>query len=144
MTDNVKISFDVAASAPAHAIGLRVLLDNNVVYSNSHIQQDSVEIHAPDDSGDHELTIEMFGKTYEHTQIDSNGTIVSDALLAISNVCFDDIDITSILSEHAVYCHDFNGSGVKTQEQFYGNMGCNGTITMKFSSPVYLWLLEHL
>ena len=27
---------------------------------------------------------------------------------------------------------------------FFGNMGCNGYVSLKFATPIYLWLLEHM
>ena len=144
MTETIKISFDVAPSSPALGLGLRVLLNNTVLYSTEHVEQHRVELTVPDSGGEHELSIEMFGKTTAHTQVDSSGAIVKDALLNISNVCFDEIDITSILMAHAVYQHNFNGTGEETHEKFYGSMGCNGSVKIQFSSPVYIWLLERM
>jgi hypothetical protein len=86
----------------------------------------------------------MFGKLPEHTKVDEQGNIVQDAVLKIDGVKFDDIEIDQLLSEQAVYQHDFNGNGPQVQEKFYGAMGCCGRVTLQFESPVYLWLLENL
>jgi hypothetical protein len=43
-----------------------------------------------------------------------------------------------------VYEHDYNGTGTLTQEKFYGQMGCNGTVSLAFCTPIYMWLLEHM
>jgi len=44
----------------------------------------------------------------------------------------------------AQYQHDFNGTGNPTIDKFYGEMGCNGTVSLKFTTPIYLWLLENM
>jgi len=49
-----------------------------------------------------------------------------------------------MFTELATYTHDFNGTKELTQEKFYGVMGCNGTVSLKFATPIYLWLLENM
>jgi len=49
-----------------------------------------------------------------------------------------------VFLDRAVYVHDFNGTGKFVNKQFFGEMGCNGTVELKFSSPFYLWLLENM
>ena len=86
----------------------------------------------------------MKNKTTEHTKIDEQGNIVSDACLTITNLAFDEIELKQIVVDKAVYTHDFNGTQPETQEKFYGAMGCNGTVSLQFSTPMYLWLLENM
>lgn len=90
----------------------------------------------------HELIMEMSGKTQEHTRIDEQGNIVSDLLVTIKDITLDSIPLDQNMSEICSYQHDFNGNGPVTTEKFYGTIGCNGVITMPFYTPVYLWLLE--
>jgi hypothetical protein len=49
-----------------------------------------------------------------------------------------------MITQQATYTHNFNGAGAETQEKFYGEIGCNGIVSLKFSTPIYLWLLEHM
>jgi hypothetical protein len=49
-----------------------------------------------------------------------------------------------MVTEQAMYTHNFNSTGPSTQDKFYGELGCNGTVTVKFNTPIYLWLLEHM
>ena len=86
----------------------------------------------------------MKHKTTEHTKIDEQGNIITDACLTVSNLAFDEIELKQIFINQAVYTHDFNGTQTEIQDKFYGNMGCNGTVTLKFATPIYLWLLEHM
>jgi hypothetical protein len=97
-----------------------------------------------DNDGDHDVVFELFGKTHDHTTVDADGNIVSDAMLLVSDLEIDSIDINQIAQFQAVYHHDFNGSQAPQQDKFYGHMGCNGTVQLKFSTPFYLWLLENM
>jgi hypothetical protein len=69
---------------------------------------------------------------------------VSDAVLTIKDLAFDEIKLGHMLTELATYTHNFNGTKEPVQEKFYGAMGCNGTVSLKFAAPVYLWLLENM
>jgi hypothetical protein len=80
----------------------------------------------------------------EHTKIDEQGNIISDATLQISNVSIDELDVDQLFLEKCVYTHDFNGTQPKIEDTFHGIAGCNGTISLKFNTPVYLWLLENM
>jgi hypothetical protein len=97
-----------------------------------------------DDVEDHVWEIEMINKQPQHTVIDQEGKIVQDVLLQVADMCIDGIGLGNLVSEVAEYVHDGNGSGQTCQDKFYGNMGCNGVVRLKFISPVYIWLLENL
>jgi len=62
----------------------------------------------------------------------------------VTEITFDEIDCTQIVHDHAVYRHNLNGTGPEIDDQFFGDMGCNGTVELKFTTPVYLWLLENM
>jgi hypothetical protein len=50
-----------------------------------------------------------------------------------------------MFSEQAEYHHDCNGTAQQViLDKFYREMGCNGTVSLKFTTPVYLWLLENM
>jgi hypothetical protein len=93
---------------------------------------------------EHVLEIELQHKLPEHTSIDESGNILSDRVIELQNISLDDIQLGQIFTQLATYQHDFNGSQPMIQDQFFGSMGCNGTVRLKFVSPVYLWLLENM
>jgi hypothetical protein len=64
-------------------------------------------------------------------------------VVTVGSFEFEDINVNQIVQDLAVYTHDFNGSATKTQDKFFGSMGCNGTLSLKFSTPIYIWLLEN-
>ena len=143
--DNVKFSCVVAPSSPTTPIGCELWIDDVCVFNQDHVSKtENIEHEFDDNDGEHVLRITLKNKLPEHTRVDDSGEIVSDAVLTVSNISFDEIDCSQIAHDHAVYRHNFNGTGAEIDDQFFGDMGCNGTIELKFSTPVYLWLLEKM
>jgi hypothetical protein len=83
-------------------------------------------------------------KKQEHTKIDEQGNIISDARLTLKDVAFDEIPLAQLFVDHAVYRHNFNGTSSAVDDKFFGELGCNGTLSLHFTTPIYLWLLEHM
>ena len=145
MTDPVVVSGTISPSTPAAEIGAEVWVDNTCVINCEHVDSAILFEHTLDDSeGEHELRIVMKHKQTTHTRLDEQGNIVQDAVLTVSDLEFDNIDIMQITTDHAEYSHDFNGSQPIGTHRFYGDMGCNGTVSLKLTTPVYLWLLENM
>lgn len=155
--NTVKLEFDISTTDADCKLGVKVALDNNIIYDNAHVTQTDHVAHDVDDQdGDHVLTIELYGKLPQHTEIDSQGNIIKDVMIAIENFKIDDLDISSILTTYPTrlyadvpthiiqYCHDYNGTQSRVVEPFHSHMGCNGTVTLKFTTPIYLWLLENM
>jgi hypothetical protein len=103
-----------------------------------------VQFDVEDDDGEHELRVVLKNKLSQHTKINAQGNIEQDAVITVNCFRFDEILVDQVVQEQAVYYHDFNGTTAAVQERFYGSMGCNGTLSLKFSTPVYLWLLEKM
>ena len=78
------------------------------------------------------------------TNIDKNNNILEDAVLEIKDVFFDQLNLDYIFNRNCTYTHDFNGTGKTTVDDYYGTLGCNGSVEFKFSLPFYVWLLEHM
>ena len=98
-----------------------------------------------DDEQERECTVSMTmsGKNESHVQFTESGEFSKDLLVAVAGIKLDGININQIVYDTAVYNHDFNGSKDPVQDRFFGLMGCNGTVTFKFKTPVFHWFLEH-
>jgi len=119
--------------------------DQSVFKSNSIVEPIKISYNFQNDEQQtYRVQFIMSGKESSDTILDDQGNIVNDVMLTISNIFIDDIDINQLLIEKAEYTHDFNGSQDAITDKFYGNMGCNGTVTFEFTTPFYLWLLEHM
>ena len=137
-------------------VGLEVWLDDQPLLDTNNTTDQQLEFLIVDDETDHELRFVMKNKTNDHTRLDTHGNIIKDAMISVENFKIDDIDISSILTcypnqlysdvpTHIIqYRHDFNGTQPAVVDRFYGSMGCNGTVILKFTTPIYLWLLENM
>ena len=145
MSNTISISFELNTSDGQAELGFEAWVDDTQFADIAHVQdKQSIKIDIPDVDGDHELRLVLKNKTETHTKIDHNGTILSDATLTISALAFDEIKLGHMVTKLATYTHNFNGTKELTQDQFYGEMGCNGTVSLGFTTPIYLWLLEHM
>jgi hypothetical protein len=144
--ETAQISFELSTSNAAIPLAFEAWIDDQCVFKTDHVtetQTISFEIIEEDDA-EHSLRLVMSGKTEKHTTVDAEGNITQDARLSIANVCFDEIELGQVFLDRAVYTHNFNGTGESVNDQCFGEMGCNGTVELKFSSPIYLWLLENM
>ena len=92
--------------------------------------------------GKHLLKFIIKNKQQHHTQIDMHGKIIKDSYLTISQVSMDDFEIDQKLTDNAIYEHNFNNTGPLVKKQFYQDVGCNGTVVLEFSTPIYEWLSD--
>lgn len=141
--DKISIELDVQRTAGVPPLEFQIKLDG-VVVNRLSTDSEHVKIELSDDEAEHVLEFELLNKLPDHTKIDQDNNIVQDALIDIKNITVDGIDIDQICHEQSEYQHNYNGSGTAVTDRFYGRMGCNGTVTLKFTTPVYLWLLENM
>lgn len=122
---------------------LRIHYDNDVLADFPVIGETVIEkeLLLNDEKG-YKLNFTLHDKS-KYDTIMSDGKIVKDTVVKIKNIEMDDIDVTSFLStnsEKFYYIHD----GFDEKHTFYDTMGVNGTSTIEFTSPFYVWLLETL
>jgi hypothetical protein len=144
IVQTAKLGFKISATRAV--LDLWVILDGQTQWQGrpgTDVQDITVEIDDADDES-HVLTFVLSGKLPEHTQITEQGEITSDVMVRIQDIAFDDIEIDQIFSQLAEYHHDFNGTQPAIVDQFHGEMGCNGTVRLEFSTPIHLWLLENM
>lgn len=145
MTDQATLACTISSSDPTATIGLEIWLDDIQIYNTEHVVDPVNFVHElADTDGKHQLRFVMKNKTEAHTTIDEEGNILSDCCICVNNLSFDEIDLGHTFITLAVYEHNFNGTADTVQDQFYGEMGCNGTVTLAFTTPIYLWLLENM
>lgn len=146
MKNSTTIEFDVTPTAPEWPLSLTVKMNDNVVWQQTQVTESCHVTVAIDDSVDAEHTLRWIieNKKPEHTKIDDSGVITQDSMIRIDNVIIDEIDITNYLHAMATYAHDYNGSSDPVVDKMYPDLGCNGIAELKFSTPVYLWLLENI
>jgi hypothetical protein len=136
--------FDINPTNTDLPLGVEFWIDNTCVFDSNAVTQSHTVTHEFDDEvdGDHEFRWVVKNKQPSHTQLDDSGNIVSDSTVIVSDFVLEDIDISQIVHDRAVYHHDFNGTADPINDLFFGAMGCNGTIVLKFTTPIYVWPLE--
>jgi hypothetical protein len=145
MENNIEFSCTIDTTDKSAELAMEIWLDDVQIFHDNHVSGLTVFKHdIIDDEGDHELRFILKGKNPSHTTVDELGQIVSDARLVINDVMFAEIKLGNLFSDLATYTHDFNGTGQMVQEKCYGEIGCNGTVSIKFSTPIYIWLLENM
>ena len=145
MTNTTTITGFIDSSDKKITIGTEVWIDDICVVNVEHVDRIVHFSHVlEEDNAEHELRIVMKHKTPDHTELDNAGNIIRDAMLSISDIKFDEIALGQVLLNKAVYTHDFNGSQPPVDDKFFGDLGCNGTVSLKFTAPTYLWLLENM
>lgn len=145
MKNTATISCKIGTTDASATLGMEIWLDDNKIFDTEHVDS-TVECQTEfsDIDGEHELLFRMKNKTVDQTQIDEDGKILKDSCLTISDVAFEGIDLGHMFIEQTQYTHDFNGTQAEVTENFYGSMGCNGTVRLRFTTPIYLWLLENM
>ena len=140
---NIACEIDITdATCP---LDIAVFVDNQPIFDHSHVDGViRISHNMIEDEAEHELRFVMSTKQPEHTTVDDLGNILKDSRIIIRDVAFDQIPLGQIMVEKATYTHDRNGTGDPVTESFYGEMGCNGTVSLRFTTPIYLWLLENM
>jgi hypothetical protein len=140
-----KISFVISPSDTACPLGVEVWIDQQQIFNTEHLA-DTVNVShdIDEDDAEHELRVVLKNKLPQHTTVDADGNITQDAVITVGSFEFEEIDVNQMVQEQAVYRHNFNGSAAEVQEKFFGSMGCNGTVSLKFTTPIYIWLLENM
>jgi hypothetical protein len=124
-----------------------VWLDDHVVIQSeiASAAEQIVSFERRVDEGEHELKIRLENKTNDDTVVE-NGEVVKDMLLNIDDITIDDISLGNLLWS-AEYVLDrpqlYKGQEIDHLDGCV-NLGWNGTYTLKFTSPFYIWLLEKL
>lgn len=145
MQDTSRVYCEIGSTDTSCPLGIEIRLNDQLVLNCDHVTEAIYFSHDFDDSvPEYQLQFTLKNKLPEHTKLDEHNKIVADARLLIKNLSFNDIELGHVLTEKAVYTHDFNGTGQVIQDKFFGEMGCNGTVSLTFTAPVYIWLLENI
>jgi hypothetical protein len=88
----------------------------------------------------------MSGKNCKHTTLDGNGNILKDIFFKIDRLEFEEMDMQEVfcLGRRSRHRHSFNSTQPEFDDEFYGEIGCNGTVFIPFDTPIYLWLSDNL
>jgi len=139
------ISFVLGTTNKLSPLGFEAWINDHKFFDTDHVDcEQKISVEIADDEANHELRFILKNKLPGHTCIDDAGNIVSDACVTVDQLNFDEIELKQLFINQAVYTHNFNGTGESVEDKFFGTMGCNGTVSLTFYTPMYLWMLEHM
>lgn len=141
MNDNL-LSFTVSNTNPNRPLTFQLWLNDQLMHEESISEVKEIFCYF-DDVGKKILKFVQTDKTYQHTVVDNHGNIVEDSSIVIEQAKINGVTIQDLLIKNGQYHHDFNGSGQSTVDNFFGLLSFNGYVTMEFTCPAYLWLLEN-
>ncbi len=146
MNESITISCDISPTDSADPVGLEIHINDQQIFNQDQVTEPVKLNHTVQlpENQEHVVKFTLKNKQSHHTTINDSGEIVKDSSIMIEHLAFDELELGQIVVEHAVYEHNFNGTGQTIQDKFYNYMGCNGTVSLKFDTPVYLWLLENI
>jgi hypothetical protein len=122
--------------------------------TGSFTEPDEIEFESELEEGkEYKLSLNRQGKINGQTVVNEKGDILKDQLLHIKSIEIDEIEIGALVYE-GIYQPEYPEPWA-TQQKEAGNelpstlknvtqMGHNGTWTLTFTSPFYMWLLENL
>jgi len=143
--NNVKFSCLVDTNDQTNTIGLDIFLNNDKQFSENITGEKVISFNIPNENKEWTITFKIYGKNSSHTTLDNNGNIIKSTELSITNISFDEFDISNIIAIRPLtYLHNFNGNGEEINDKFFGIAGCNGTIELNFRTPIHIWLLENM
>jgi hypothetical protein len=99
--------------------------------------------------GANSLDIAFLNKINNDTVLDADGNIVDDVLLTINSVEIDEIDLGNLIWTASAYRPIYPAVYAATQAleselKNCVNLGWNGTWSLPFAVPFYIWLLENI
>lgn len=141
---NMHLELEFSANTDCSDIVFEVYLNDSKIFESTALTQAQIVACDIDETpADHVLKLVMSGKNRRHTQIDSAGEIVSDIYFQINRLEFEELDMSEIFClGKPCYSHSFNSSNPEFVDEFYGQLGCNGTVCIEFFTPIHLWLLD--
>lgn len=142
----MRLELDFSSNNNCPDIVLEVTCDGKkIAESPATSTKQTVCLELPEDPAEHVLQLIMRGKNNTHTTVDSEGQIVEDVFFTVDRLEFEDLDMKEIFCQGLpCYTHSFNQPQPTILDEFYGFIGCNGTVDIKFSTPFFLWLNEHM
>lgn len=139
---NIKLSGTFWNRRPAFSIWLD---EHPIVQSEVSTDIQSFQFCRNLDQGYHELKIRLENKTINDTVV-KDGDIIKDMLLNINDIEIEEISLGSLMWNGKYYLdqpHEYQGKVITSLDNCV-NLGWNGTYVLSFTSPFYIWLLEHI
>ena len=152
-TENIKFKLELFSTYWDKAPTCEILINNISKWKGEVLGTDDKPTkinfeHTLNENETYKLILDRQGKDISQT-IMENGEIKKDQMLHIKSIEIDDINIGALVYE-GVYKPTYPEPWASEQKDLpetlknVTQLGHNGTWTMSFTSPFYMWLLENL
>lgn len=138
--DETEIVVNLSATFWDLAPKAKVYINDQLIFDSIVDKETKIKWQSVLEDGEHSLTIELYDKNYGIQTIVENDKIIKDQLLNIDTICFDDIDIGYLKHSLSNYYPNESNEVIKN----CANLGVNGKWELKFTCPIYIWLLENM
>jgi hypothetical protein len=143
----MKLELDFSANKLCDDVKLQVFYNKKIVHEFlATPMMQNVNIEFSDIPANHVLNLVMSGKTSQHTVLDKQNQIVDDVYFTLDRIEFEGLDLKEIFCQgRKCYWHNYNATNEPdVVDEFYGFIGCNGTVEFEFLTPIFLWLADYL
>ena len=151
MSESIKLKIGLSGTYWDRQPKFKIILSEKEYFSGS-ISKPSGEVEyfefpADLEDGEQSLDIQLLEKEFSDVQKNEDGSIANDQLLNIESIEIDDIDLGNLKYTASIYTpsikQEYNGEIIEQLPNCV-NLGWNGTYSIKFNTPFYIWLLENL
>lgn len=148
-TLNFKIGLSRSDSPKLPAF--QILINNDIVIDNKINKTPAVTeyfhfIVDIEESNNHSLTIKFTNKESKDTVVDSDGNILNDLLLNIDSIEINDVELRELKRKLSKYRPNYPEHYPDKNPEVSNclHLGWNGSWTLEFNVPFYIWLLDNL
>jgi hypothetical protein len=143
--ETVDIVVTLSSNFWKNAPKAKVYVDAQLIFDGEIADQKEIKWSGELTEDSHTLAIELYDKDKYQTVVE-NDKIVKDQLLNIDEISFDEINIGYLKHTHSNYYprKDIYGDSAPELVKNCINLGYNGRWEIKFSTPIYIWLLENI
>ena len=138
-TEKVSIEINLSSKYWDVVPRAKVKLDSVVLFQGEISEPVCIKHELALVEGDHMIEVILTNKDGRRDTIVEDGKIVKDMLLVVDSILLDEIDLGYLITSKSSYDTD---DGLNHENMTH--LGWNGSWKMNFSSPIYMWLLEHL
>jgi hypothetical protein len=138
------ITHDAVSEHPFVNISLNGFPQFGEICEKDTVVEIDVEI---EDDTENFLTIEYNNKNAKQDVVlDEDGLPVADKRIEINSISFNDIELDFFqLTDASTFRYEpIDPEGISTTGFDAANLAWNGKTTLRFTTPIYIWLLENL
>ena len=141
LTEQVEIEINLSSTWWNTPPRCKVWIGNDVVLQSSEIRDPTKIVWKGNlTEGAQSIRIALFAKDGKsETILDETGKLIKDQLLHIDSISIDEINLDSMLHTYGKFLAE-DGRNIDS----IVNIGWNGTWSLDFQVPVYIWLLENM